>query len=81
MLKIHASEDWLRVSAEDGAKLPRQIVDTLAGRKFSDLYHLCAAFWEAAVDDPAIAKRLNLMNIERIASGRPFRDFQILGFG
>ncbi len=67
---IREGDTWLKGSDGNAAKVPSQVAEKLAGRKFNNFDELREAFWEAAADDPVLSKQFDPRSLTLMKNGR-----------
>lgn len=56
---IKEGDRWPRGSQGNAGKVPKQVADKLAGKKFSSFNHFRKSFWTEVGNDPALSKQFN----------------------
>ena len=66
-----AAKDWLALSVrtKDGARIPGQVANKLAGRRFKDFDSLRRALWMTIADTPELAEGFSPSNLARMRLG------------
>ena len=70
---IQNNERWLKGTSGNAGKVPTQIAQQLAGKKFKTFDDFRAAFWKAAANDPVLSKQFLPGSLNQMKQGKaPF---------